>query len=112
MIRNTSFLWSKEKRVSNHKTRLKKQSKRIFRTAEDRLKLRFELLYYWNTNNIKRWTETMWKTCYRNNQNMRSIKKSCLYSDRRRSVNSFLGLSKYEIADFSRRGLIKDLKKF
>lgn len=112
MIRNTSFLWSKEKRVSNHKARFKKQNKRRFKAADRRLKLRLELLYYWNTNNIKRWIDTMWHFGYKDNQRMRTIKKACTYSDRSRSVNAYLNISKYAIADFSRRGLIKDLKKF
>jgi len=43
---------------------------------------------------------------------IRTIKRSCMYSDRMRSVNPYLGMSKYKIADFARRGLIKDFMKY
>ena len=109
---NSTFLRSDINRTSNHKARFKKHNRRKFFSADERLFTKTLLLFHWNRENVRGWADAYHTLNSPRLSKVKTIKRSCLYSDRVRSVNTYLGLSKYKIADFSRRGLIKDLKKY
>jgi hypothetical protein len=109
---NSTFLYGDLTRVSQHKARFKKNSKKKFFAADERLKTKAYLLYYWNKENVPAWAIHYHTINSPRLADIKTIKPSCLYSDVCRSVNPHLGMSKYKIAAFIRAGRIKDLKKF
>jgi hypothetical protein len=66
----------------------------------------------WHSEAVYGWTTAFHLNSSRRLSKYKSIKLSCMYSDRCRSINSQLGMSKYKIAQLTRGGLLKDLKKY
>jgi hypothetical protein len=111
MVKKNSFLFSDINRTSQHAVRYKKQHKKKLTVADERRFLKTKLLSAWSEYNVVRWADAFMELNKPRFTKIKTIKKFCLYSGRMRSVNQY-NLSKYKVSQFTKMGVLRDVKKY